>query len=100
MVAVGFSKLQLKANEEAVSWFRRSIEANRNHPFAHFALAAALAQLGRLDEARPAAQAGLVIHPDFTIRRYRASGWSNKTAYLAGRSRIYEGMRLAGVPEE
>jgi TolB-like protein len=99
MVAVGFSKLQLNANAEAVTWFRRSIEANRNHPFAHFALAAALAQLGCLDEARAAVQAGLVLHPDFTIRRYRASAWSNNPTYLAGRERIYEGMRLAGVPE-
>jgi TolB-like protein len=54
MVAVGFSKLHLDANAEAVAWFRRSIEANRNHAFAHFALAAALAQLGCLDEARAA----------------------------------------------
>jgi tetratricopeptide (TPR) repeat protein len=99
MVAVGFSKLQINANAEAVGWLRRSIEANRNHPFAHFALAAALAQLGRLDEARAAVRAGLVLHPDFTIRRYRASAWSNNPAYLAGRERIYEGMRLAGVPE-
>jgi len=99
MVAVGFSKLQLDANAEAVAWFRRSIEANRNHPFAHFALAAALAQLGHLDEAHAAVQAGLVLHPDFTIRRYRASAWSSNPAYLAGRERIYEGMRLAGVPE-
>ena len=99
MVAVGFSKLQLNANAEAASWFRRSIEANRNHPFAHFALAAALAQLGALDEAHAAVQAALVLHPDFTIRRYRASAWSNDPAYLAGRELIYEGMQKAGVPE-
>jgi TolB-like protein len=99
MVAVGFSKLQLKANAEATAWFRRSIEANRNHPFAHFALAAALAQLCSLDEARAAVQAGLALHPDFTIRRFRASAWSNSPGFLAGRERIYEGMRLAGVPE-
>ena len=99
MVAVGFSKLQLDANAEAVAWFRRSIEANRNHPFAHFALAAALAQLGSLDEAHAAVQAGLVLHPDFTIRRYRASAWSNNPAYLAGRELIYQGMQKAGVPE-
>jgi hypothetical protein len=99
MVAVGFSKLQLDANAEAVGWFRRSIEANRNHPFAHFALAAALAQLGYQDEARGAVQEGLVLHSDFTLARYRASAWSNNPAYLAGRERIYEGMRMAGVPE-
>jgi tetratricopeptide (TPR) repeat protein len=38
---------------QAVAWFRRAIEANRNFPNAYFHLAAALAQLGRLDEAYP-----------------------------------------------
>jgi TolB-like protein len=99
MVAAGFAKLQLNADAEAVTWFRRSIEANRNHPFVHFVLASALAQLGSINEARAAVHAGLVLHPGFTIRRYRASAWSDHPAYLAGRERIYEGMRMAGVPE-
>ena len=46
---VGFAKLQLNADAEAVAWFRRSLEANRNYPIAHFGLAAALALLGSLD---------------------------------------------------
>jgi hypothetical protein len=48
---VGVAKLQLGADIEAVGWLRRSIEANRNRPLAHFALAAALGLLGTLDEA-------------------------------------------------
>ena len=43
---VGLAKLQLNADAEAVAWLRRSIEANRNYPIAHFYLAAALALLG------------------------------------------------------
>jgi tetratricopeptide (TPR) repeat protein len=39
---VGLAKMQLGADAEAVGWLRRSIEANRNHSLAHFALAAAL----------------------------------------------------------
>ena len=46
MSCVGFAKLQLGADAEAVAWLRRSIEANRNYPIAHFDLAAALALLG------------------------------------------------------
>ena len=99
MMFVGLAKLQLGADAEAVVWLRRSIEANRNFPLAHFYLAAALALLGALDEARAAAQAGLALDPSFTIRRFRASASSDNPTYLAGRERIYEGMRMAGVPE-
>ena len=96
---VGLAKLFLGADVEAVAWLRRSIEANRNYPLPHFYLAAALALLGSLDEARAAAQAGLVLNPTFTLRRYRSTASSDHPAYLAGRERIYEGMRMAGVPE-
>ena len=70
-------------------------------PLAHFVLAAALARLGELDEARAAVQAGLALDPSFTIRRYRdiTNAWSDNPTYLAGRERVIEGMRLAGVPE-
>jgi TolB-like protein/DNA-binding winged helix-turn-helix (wHTH) protein/Flp pilus assembly protein TadD len=100
LMYVGLAKLFLGADIEAVIWLRRSIEANRNHPAAHYFLAAALSLLGSLDEARAAAQAGLVLNPTFTIRRYRARAASDYMAYLAGRERVYEGMRMAGVPEE
>ncbi|QPF91152.1 winged helix-turn-helix domain-containing tetratricopeptide repeat protein [Bradyrhizobium commune] len=96
---VGVAKLMLGADVEAVAWLRRSIEANRNHPIPHCFLAAALALLGSLDEARAAAQAGLVLNPTFTLRRYRARAVSDDQAYLAGRERVYEGLRMAGVPE-
>ena len=96
---VGIAKLWLGMDTEAVAWLRRSIDANRNYPLAHFYLAAALAHLGELDEARAAARAGLELHPNFTISRYRASATCNHPAYLAGRERTYEGLRLAGVPE-
>ena len=99
MMFVGLAKLLLGADVEAVAWLRRSIEANRNYPLAHFYLAAALALLGSLDEARAAAQAGLALNPTFTLRRYRAGVTSDHPAYLAGRERVYEGMRMAGVPE-
>jgi TolB-like protein len=99
MQYVGFAKLQLSADKEAVSWLRRSIDANRNYPFAHLGLAAALALLGALDDARAAAQAGIALQPNFSIRRFRASASTDNPTYLAKRERIYEGMRLAEVPE-
>jgi TolB-like protein/Tfp pilus assembly protein PilF len=99
MLFVGIAKAQLGADTEAVDWLRRSIEANRNFPLAHFHLAEALALLGQLDEARAAAQAGLALQPDFTLLRYRINALSDNPAYLAGRERSCKGMRLAGVPE-
>ena len=98
MQTVGWSKMQLGADAEAVGWLRRSIEANRNHPITHFHLAGALALLGSLDEARTAALAGLALNPNFTIRRWRIKS-SDNPAYLAARERLFEGLRLAGVPE-
>ena len=99
MQFVGIAKGQIGADAEAVQWLRRSIEANRNFPLAHFHLAEALALLGRLDEARVAARTGLGLQPDFTLRRYRMNALSDNPAYLAGRERSAQGMRLAGVPE-
>jgi TolB-like protein/class 3 adenylate cyclase/tetratricopeptide (TPR) repeat protein len=96
---VGMAKIQLGADAEAAGWLRRSIDANRNSPFTHFALAAALGLQGSPDEARTAATAGLALNPGFTIRRLRASNPSDNPTFLAGRERLYSGMRLAGVPE-
>jgi TolB-like protein len=95
----GVAKIQLSADAEAVGWFRRSIEANRNSPLTHFSLAAALGLRGSLDEARTAATAGLALNPGFTISRLRASRPSDNPRFLAGRERLYQGMSLAGVPE-
>jgi TolB-like protein len=99
MVWVGNGKAQMGADEEAVSWLRQGIDANRNLPIGHFFLAAALAVVNRHDDGRNAARAGLVLDPGFTIARFRASIASDNPTYLAGRERVYEGMRQAGVPE-
>jgi tetratricopeptide (TPR) repeat protein len=99
MVVVGLAKAQLNADTEAVVWLRRGLDANRNFSAAHFHLAAALARLGELDQARAAVQAGLALDPSFTIRRLRARAWSDNPIFLAGSDLGIEGMRLAGVPE-
>jgi TolB-like protein/class 3 adenylate cyclase len=97
----GSAKLYLGSWEQAVAWFRRAIEANRNYPPAYFNLAAALAQLGRLDEARSAIKASLALNP-FSVSRARAlwSARSDDPTYLAGFEPILEGLRKAGLPEQ
>jgi TolB-like protein/class 3 adenylate cyclase len=97
---VGFAKSYAGRDEEAVAWLNRAIELYPNSPVPHLWLAAALARLGRLDDAREAARAGLELNPGFTIARLRSMAFSANPVYLAGRERAYEGMRMAGVPEE
>ncbi|MGY4622941.1 winged helix-turn-helix domain-containing tetratricopeptide repeat protein [Bradyrhizobium sp. USDA 4486] len=97
---VGAAKLQLALDIEAVSWLRRSTEANRNFPLAHLLLAAALGLSGALDEARTAARTGLALSSGFTIRRFSlAAQQGDNPGYLAAFERVCEGLRLAGVPE-
>ena len=102
MSIAGSAKLHLGSWEQAVAWFRRSIEANRNNPPAHLNLAAALAQLDRPDEARSAVRAGLALNPAYTISRRRGfwTTQSDDPTYLAQLEPILEGMRKAGVPDQ
>jgi tetratricopeptide (TPR) repeat protein len=102
MTYAGIAKNRLGSYEQAVAWFRRAIEANRNYPLPNFALAAALAQLGRLDEARFAVKGGLALNPAFAISRARAqwTAMSDNPTYLAQLEPVLEGLRKAGVPEQ
>jgi TolB-like protein/class 3 adenylate cyclase len=94
----GIAKQVLGDDAEAVAWLRRCLEANRNYPIAHFQLAASLALLGLLEEARAAVRAGLALDPTFTLRRMRGR-MSDDPTFRAGSKRVHEGMRMAGVPE-
>jgi tetratricopeptide (TPR) repeat protein len=97
----GFAKLHVGSYEQAVAWFQQSIEANRNHSLSFLHLAAALAQLGRLDEASSAAKTGLALNPAYTVSRRRAS-WtaqSGDPTYFAQLEPIFVGMGRAGIPE-
>ena len=102
MGVAGLARLHLGNHEQAVAWFRRAIEANRNYPDAYFQLATALAQLGRMDEAHSAAKAGLALIPAFSISRARVArtARSDDPTYLAQLEPILEGLRKAGVPEQ
>ena len=95
----GLAKLHLGADEEAVALFRRSVDASRKYPLNHFYMAAALAHLGRLDEARAEVTAGLTLAPNYSIARFLSMAESDNPTYLKQRERILEGLRRAGVPE-
>ena len=87
----GAAQMTMGAEEAAVALYRRSIENNRTNPLTHFFLAATLANLGQLEEARAEAKAGLALDPGFSIHRFLSNGRQGE--FLEG------GMRKAGVPE-
>ncbi len=99
MYAAGAAKNRLGSWEQAITWFRRAIEANRNYPIGYFGLAAALAQLNRLDEAHSAVKAGLALNPNFSISRARAlwTAIADDPTYLAQLEPVLDGLRKAGV---
>jgi tetratricopeptide (TPR) repeat protein len=87
----GLAKTHLDADAEAVVWLRRSLDANPNFTISHFELAAALARLGELNEARAAVQAGLALDPSFTIRRFRdATSARGRQSYLSCPARPHD----------
>jgi len=98
----GVAKLHLGSYDQAVTWCRRAIEANRNYPLPYFVLAAALAQLDRVDEAHSAVKAGLALNPTFAISRAHASwmAMSDNPTYLASIEPVLDGLRKAGLPED
>jgi TolB-like protein/class 3 adenylate cyclase len=102
MSHAGSAKNALGSYEQAIPWFQRAIEANRNYPFAYFMSAVALAQVGRLDEARSAVRVGRVLDPNFNVSRARAfwTAMSDHPTYLAQLEPLLEGLRKAGVPEQ
>ena len=101
MTHAGLAKLHLGSYAQAIAWFRRAIDANRNYPTAYFNLAAALAQLDRLDDAHSASEAGLALNSSFAISRVRAA-WaarSDEPTYLAQHEReVVQGLTKAGLP--
>jgi TolB-like protein/class 3 adenylate cyclase len=99
MVWAGVAKLALGADKDAVERLRHAVEQNRNTAPTYFFLAAALALTGATDDAKSMAQAGLALDPAYTVRRYRIGAATDNPTYLSQRERIYDGMRMAGVPE-
>jgi TolB-like protein/class 3 adenylate cyclase len=94
---VGNAKFDLGKTEEAVAWFRRSIEINGASAMSRFCLAVALADLGRLEEARNEVRIGLALGLHLTIRQFRDNP---AYAHLNRRGEIIELMRTVGLPEE
>ncbi len=99
LLTAGFAACLLGRDEEAASWFRRSIEANRNFALCRFIHATVLSATGRAEEARSELAAGLALDPGFTIANFRFAVSSDNPVYLEQRARIIDDMRRVGIPE-
>ena len=81
--------------DEACHAAYRSVQANPAHSITYVQLAAALARLGRLEEARAAAARVLELHPEFRYGRQFA-GVNCSPALAAA---LGDALRSAGLPE-
>jgi hypothetical protein len=101
MNTAGVAQSYLGADEAAVHWFKRSIGTNWNiAPFVHFFLAAALAHLGRIEDARTSIRAGLALDPNFSLVQFHVSSPTDHPTCLVQRARIAHGLRKAGLPQK
>ncbi|MBR0833659.1 winged helix-turn-helix domain-containing protein [Bradyrhizobium manausense] len=81
--------------EEACRAAYRSVQANPRHSITHVQLAAALAKLGRLQEAKTAAARVMELHPTFRYaRQFQGVNCSPALAAELG-----DALRVAGLPE-
>ena len=101
MNTAGVAQSYLGADEAAVRWFKRSTETNRNvAPFVHFFLGAALAHLGRIEDARTSVLAGLALDPNFSLAQFHLSSPTDHPTCLEQRERIAGGLSKAGLPQK
>jgi TolB-like protein/class 3 adenylate cyclase len=92
----GIAYYLLKEYQEAQRWLREATGRAPNHQYGHAFLAAAYAQLGRVDDARAEAAEVLRVNPQYTIARQKQVSIlkrSEDSEHLA------DGFRKAGLPE-
>jgi adenylate cyclase len=93
---LGLVRYMLKAYSEALPPLRECTSRAPDMSMGHVVLAANLAQLGRLDEARAAAAEVLRIDPKYTI-----DGTQRRLALFKPEDaeHLFDGLRKAGLPE-
>ena len=86
----------------AIECLRQAVANNPNFPTPLAWLAALLALVGKSTEARDTLQRYLALSgaKTRTVAQWRATSWADSPAYLAFRDRLYEGLRIVGMPEE
>ena len=93
--AVFAGHLQQGCYEQAANAARKSVQCNPGFSISHMFLAAALARLGRIDEANATAACVVALQPGFRIGE-----WCTATQPVVALAvPLTEGLRAAGLPE-
>jgi len=92
----GIAYYLLKEYQEAQRWLREATGRAPNHQYGHAFLAAAYAQLGRVEDARAEAAEVLRVNPQYTL------GTQKQVSILKraeDSDHLIDGLRKAGLPE-
>ena len=82
--------------EEGLIWARRALQDNRGWIACHRQLVGVLSLLGRMEEARSAAETHRAIDPSFSIRRWVENGPFRRSP---NQERFFAALRAAGLPD-
>ncbi|MBZ9797611.1 winged helix-turn-helix domain-containing tetratricopeptide repeat protein [Mesorhizobium sp. ES1-4] len=92
---IGFGNFLSGRHEQAIAAGRRAVELNPGFSILHGWLAAPLARLGRIEEARASAARLLALDPHFTIGR-----WAAAVGIAPGIiDDVTDALRVAGLPD-
>jgi len=92
----GIAYYLLKEYQEAQRWLREATSRAPNHQYGHAFLAAAYAQLGRVEDARSEAAEVLRVNPQYTIGTQKQVSILKR---LEDSDHLIDGLRKAGLPE-
>jgi adenylate cyclase len=94
---IGMSYLMLERYEEALEWGETALREMPGYGSSHRVVICALIGLGRLDEAKVAADRLMEAFPTYNLAlQKRINPWRDK----AFAERYLDALRAAGVPEE
>jgi tetratricopeptide (TPR) repeat protein len=94
LISLSLANLQRRRYDEALANARKSVQAAPGFSIPHVVLAAALAKLGQLEEARTVAARILELTPTYRYKRFLA-GVNCETAFAAS---LGESLSAAGLP--
>jgi tetratricopeptide (TPR) repeat protein len=94
-LALAFARFNQGYHEQAAVEGRKSVQSSPGFSISYVCLAAPLAKLGRIDEAKAAASRVIALQPKFRYTRFLAN--VNCEPTLAGK--LSEALSAAGLPE-
>lgn len=99
LLGIGWAKLLLEQDEEAITWLERSIAITPASGRTYFLLAIAHHRLGRTDEARAALAKGMELRPDSTTRNIAPPSLNISPLFLETGRRYNDILVELGLPE-